>query len=215
MLTKKQSKDRLRNTTTNCMYYCCTSVHPPEDLPDRRINIPFTIENEYACCWTNNATGYLPIPKPYYTDIPPLLQSHGIITEEWQQWVLQLKDINTKYRHHSCPCLRTVCFPCMCTEDPTYSLQNLKSWNSDLRTWQTDFNTENESKGVYAKLQSNCIVFSGQFCCESSFNYKKYSRWISITVTEEEKKILKAEEHLLGATNHIYGGLEIQYIMHP
>jgi hypothetical protein len=157
-------------------------------------------------------------------DIPDeFISQYGLNKEELSRWLYDKPyEINKRYRA-SCFCellgglaqLTFFCFlPCFCAGNK----RTIKSWDEELREWQTSFNSEVfANKGYFCKTQSRCTV-TYSYNGSSTQRNKHVERWLSIAFTPEEVQKLKDEFHILGDADDCscLGGLnESELCMHP
>ena len=68
-----------------------------------------------------------------------------------------------------------------------------KKVDKDLRAWQTSFNADLASHGVFVKTQSST------WTSDDGYGFPA-SQWLAVALTENEAADLKAEPHLFGVS---------------
>ena len=70
-----------------------------------------------------------------------------------------------------------------------------KKVDKDLRAWQTSFNADLASHGVFVKTQSNFV---------DDAYHPQVRRWLAVALTDDKVVELKAEPHLFGRLTDMY-----------
>ena len=155
-----------------------------------RLNLPIVLRE--SC--TKNGPGL--------TDIALPTELEGRVPEEvWIKHTTKLGPIVRGLRSHATNMWCGACTifpffnPIFCPFNLGHAYHVTKKVDKDLRAWQTSFNADLASHGVFVKTQSNFV---------DDAYAPPAQRWLAVALTENKVAELKAEPHLFGRSTDKY-----------
>ena len=160
-----------------------------------RLNLPIVLRSDKGC------SGCSSTPGPGLTDVALPTELEGRVPDEvWIKHTTKLgpifRGLRSKGTNAWCG-LSFFCFPIIFPFNLIHANHVAKKVDKDLRAWQTSFNADLASHGVFVKTQS-CTTWY----CSDDGHYQTWQnrreRLLAVAITENEVADLKAEPHLFG-----------------